>query len=365
MKRTLLLIGGGQAHVEVLRQLALNPPAEADVALFNPSPSVLYSGMLPGVIAGHYEPADAKLNLWALCQQARVRFFETSVLALNASNQVLESGIGERHRFDYASFDVGGVSQAVPTSPGAYVVTVKPVDSLLAAINEFESVRSASLMVRVIGNSAAALEVALALAFRWRESANRRVTIVAATRLMVGYPPRVRSLALRACKKLGVAVLENKAVELIEPTRLRLVGGETIETQLTVLATGYAPVALMQKTDLTRATDGSIHVNANLQSSNHSHIFAAGDCANVSGLTIPKSNVFSVHQGVTLAANLLASLTNTPLAPYKHSPTVLNLLSLGDKRAIATRGGLSTAGAWAWRWKDSNDCKWINRYVLD
>ena len=365
MKKTLLLIGGGQAHVEVLRQLALNPPAEADVALFNPSPSVLYSGMLPGVIAHHYEAAEAKINLWALCQRARVRFFETSVLALNATNKVLESGIGERHRFDYASFDVGGVSQAIPTSPGAYVVTVKPADSLLAAINEFESVRSASLMVRIVGNGAAALEVALALAFRWRESTNRRIAIVAATRLMVGYPPRVRSLALRACKKLGVAVLEGKTVERIEPTRLRLFGGELIDTQLTVLATGFSPVALVQKTDLERTTNGSIHVNVNLQSSNHPHIFAAGDCAQIADLLMPKSNVFSVPQGATLTTNLLATMTNAPLAPYRHAPTVLDMLSLGDKRAIATRGGLSTAGGWAWRWKDSGNRKWINRYTLD
>ena len=365
MKRTLLLIGGGKAHVEVLRQLALNPPAEADIALFNPQPGVLYSGMLPGVIAGHYEPAEAKINLWALCQRARVRFFETSALALNAANQVLESGIGERHRFDYASLDVGGISQPIPTSPGAYVVTVKPVETLLAAINEFESVRSASLMVRIVGNGAAALEVALALAFRWRESANRRVSIVAQSRLMVGYPQRVRTLALRACKKWGVLVLENKSVELIEPTRLCLVGGELIDTQLTVLATGYAPVALMHKTDLTQASDGSILVNANLQSVNHPHIFAAGDCSSVSGVSIPKSSVFSVSQGATLAANLLATFTSMPLVPYRHAPNVLNLLSLGEKRAIATRSGLAAAGGWAWRWKDSTNRKWINRYTLD
>lgn len=365
MKKTLLLIGGGQAHVEVLRQLALKAPAEADVALFNPGPSVLYSGMLPGVIAGHYQPAQARLNLWALCQRARVRFFETPVLALNAANRVLESGIGERHRFDYASIDVGTISDPVPMSPGAYVVTVKPADALLAAINEFESVRSASLMVRIIGNGAAALEVALALAFRWRESTNRRIAIVAATPLMVGYPPRVRVLALRACNKLGVAVLENKAVAHIEPTRLRLVGGELIDTQLTVLATGRAPVPLMQKTDLTRATDGGIHINENLQSSNHPHIFAAGDCANISGVRSPKSNVFSVRQSAILAANLLATLTEAPLVPYRHTQSVLNLLALGDKRAIATRAGLSAAGGWAWRWKDSNNRACINRYTPD
>ena len=87
MKRTLALIGGGHAHVEVLRQLALNPPVDADVALFNPSPSVWYSGMLPGVIAGHYTANDAKVNLWALCQQARVRFFETSINSLSAETR--------------------------------------------------------------------------------------------------------------------------------------------------------------------------------------------------------------------------------------------------------------------------------------
>ena len=77
VKKAVILIGGGHAHVEVLRQLAVKPSNEFDIALFDPSPSVWYSGMLPGVIAGHYEPAHAKINLWALCQRARVRFFET------------------------------------------------------------------------------------------------------------------------------------------------------------------------------------------------------------------------------------------------------------------------------------------------
>ena len=365
MKKTLLLIGGGHAHVEVLRQLALNPPPDADIALFNPSPSVWCSGMLPGVIAGHYEPSEAKINLWALCQRARVRFFETSVLALDASNLALESGVGERHRFDLASLDVGCVSQPIPISPGAYVVTVKPIDSLLAAITEFESVRSASLMVRIVGAGAAAVEVALALAYRWRGSKNRQISIVAETRLLVDYPPRVRVLALRACKTHGVTVVENNAVAHIEPTRLRLVGGAQLDTQLTVLATTTAPVALLQKTDLARAADGSLQVNASFQSSNHTHIFAAGDCANISGLTIAKSGVFSVPQGAPLAANLLASMRNSPLVPYRHSPNVLKLLALGDKRAIATRFGLAVASRWAWRWKDSTDRKWINRYTLD
>ena len=363
MNRTLALIGGGHAHVEVLRQLAECPPFDADVALFNPSPSVWYSGMLPGVIAGHYTANDAKVNLWALCQRARVRFFETSVTGLNGDNALLEAAHGERHRFDYASLDLGCVSHPIPTAPGAYVVTVKPIEPLLAAITEFDSVRASGLIVRVVGGGAAALEVALALAFRWRGLKNRRVTIVTATRLLETFPGRVRALALRACRSDGVEVLENSPVEQIEPTRIRLTNGQTIDTQLTVLATGYAPAALLAKTDLARSTDGSAHVTPTLQCSNHPHVFAAGDCAHLSGAVVPKSGVYAVRQGPLLAANLLAKLNDRPLEEYKHNPNALMLLSLGRKRAVASRNGFTLVGDWVWRWKDKIDREWIQKYA--
>ena len=363
MKRTLALIGGGHAHVEVLRQLALNPPVDADVALFNPSPSVWYSGMLPGVIAGHYTANDAKVNLWALCQQARVRFFETSINSLRAENATMEAAHGERHHFDYASLDLGCVSHPIPTAPGAYVVTVKPIEPLLAAITEFDSVRASGLIVRVVGGGAAALEVALALAYRWRGLKNRRVSIVTATRLLETFPRRVRTLALRACRRDGVEVLENNPVEQIEPTRIRFTNGNTINTQLTVLATGYAPAALLANTDLALAADGSVIVTPTLQSSNHTHIFAAGDCAHLNNASVPKSGVYAVRQGPLLAANLLATLSGKPLNNYQHNPNALMLLSLGDKRAVASRNGISVGGDWVWKWKDKIDREWMQKYA--
>ena len=347
----------------MLRQLALNPPFEADVALFNPSPSVWYSGMLPGVIAGHYSASDAKVNLWALCQQARVRFFETSVTGLNADSAILDAAHGERHRFDYASLDLGCVSRPISTAPGAYVVTVKPIESLLAAITEFDSVRASGLIVRVVGGGAAALEVALALAYRWRGVKNRRISIVTATRLLETFPRRVRALALRACRRDGVEVLENSPVDQIEPTRIRLTNGQKIDTQLTVLATGYAPATLLAKTDLARSTDGSVHVTPTLQSSNHPHVFAAGDCATVSGSSVPKSGVYAVRQAPLLAANLFAKLNDKPLTAYQHNANALMLLSLGRKRAVASRNGITLGGDWVWRWKDKIDREWVQKYA--
>ena len=98
-------------------------------------------------------------------------------------------------------------------SPGAYVVTVKPIESLLKAVTEFDSVRASGLVVRVVGGGTAAVEVALALAFRWRGLKNRRVSIVTATTLLEEFPGRVRALALAACRKDGVEVLEKSLVQ--------------------------------------------------------------------------------------------------------------------------------------------------------
>ena len=362
MKRTLVLVGGGHAHVEVLRQLALNPPADIDVALFDPSPSVWYPSMLPGVIAGHYDPNDAKVNLWALCQRARVRFFQTPVTSINGSTQRIETGLGERHRFDLLSMDVGAVARELPVSPGAYVVAAKPIDPLLAAITEFESVRTGALTVRVIGGGATAVEIALALAYRWRDARNRRVAIVSATSLLKGYPARARRMARHACKRLNVTVREDSPVQQIDPTRLRLKSGEHIDTQLTILATGYGPAPLLSKTVLSNTTENSVTVNSQLQCAQFPNVFAAGDCASIAGLSVPQAGVFAVRQGPVLAHNLLAAARGELLKPYQHKAQALSLITLGDKRAIAVRNGLSVGGEWAWRWKDSIDRRWMKKY---
>jgi selenide, water dikinase len=368
-KKTLLLIGGGHAHVEVLRQLAETPITDCDVALFDPSPSVWYSGMLPGVIAGHYTAAEAKINLWALCQRARVRFIEAAVVDVIADLQRVHISDGSRHFYDYLSIDVGSVSRQIPATPGAYVVPVKPIEPLLTAITERESIRSSSLNIQVVGGGAAAVEVALALAHRWRGGSGKKIGIVSATPMLDTLPPRVRATVLAACTAAGVAVRENVMVEKIEPTRLIIKNGgsgtdsEPIESQITILATGPAPAALLSKVNFELANDGNVSINSLLQSRSHKNIFAAGDCATHGTKSIPKSGVFAVRQGPVLARNLIATLRGRPLEQYKHDAQSLALISLGGQSAIATRNGFTLSGSWAWRWKDRIDRRWMTKYV--
>ena len=50
----LVLIGGGHAHALVLRMWGMNPLPGARLTVINPGPAAPYTGMLPGLIAGHY-----------------------------------------------------------------------------------------------------------------------------------------------------------------------------------------------------------------------------------------------------------------------------------------------------------------------
>ena len=59
----LVLIGGGHSHALALRMLAMKPLPGVRITLVSPDALSAYSGMLPGLIAGHYRLTDTHLSL--------------------------------------------------------------------------------------------------------------------------------------------------------------------------------------------------------------------------------------------------------------------------------------------------------------
>lgn len=105
-KKTLLLAGAGHAHIGMLRRLSAtrlkaSETIDADIHLISEQPQTIYSGMLPGWMAGHYQLHDISIDIKSLCVRAGVRFIQQSLVQVNAaSNKVVTTG-DEQTDFDY------------------------------------------------------------------------------------------------------------------------------------------------------------------------------------------------------------------------------------------------------------------------
>ena len=82
--KRVLLIGAGHGHLVVLRSLAEKPLYGARITLVTPYAQQVYSGMLPGLLAGHYRRADTQIDVAALAERAYVEFAQGEVERLDA-----------------------------------------------------------------------------------------------------------------------------------------------------------------------------------------------------------------------------------------------------------------------------------------
>jgi selenide,water dikinase len=362
--RTILAVGGGHTHVEVLRRFGVAPEPGVALVLVSPDRWTPYSGMLPGLVAGHYTHDEAHIDLEPLARRAGARFVRACVVALDPDARVATTDAGERIAFDLVSLDIG--SRPDMRMPGAreHAVGVKPVDGFLAwwADVRERARRGEVSRLAIVGGGAGGTEVALAMHYR-----------LAGDRL--ASPPRIvlvsdRSNLPEAAKRRLLAALRDADVELhlgrgaasFDARGVVLDGGGRVDADAIACATPATPAPWLAASGLACDARGFVRVNDELRSPSHPHVFAAGDCASQDGRTHPRSGVYAVRQGPPLAANLRAAVRGEPLGTYVPQKRALALISTGRRHAIAVWGGWSIAGDWVWRWKDRIDRRFMARY---
>jgi selenide, water dikinase len=369
----LTLLGGGHSHVAVLKSFADAPVKGVKLTLVTPYPQVLYSGMLPGFIAGHYSQNECHINVATLAHFADCEVISAHAIGLDTANRKVILHNGHSVPYDLLSINTGS-SPRLDGVPGAkqFSMPVKPAEKFWIAwsrLVEDAATRTGALRIAVVGGGAAGVELLLAMQYRLLHDDTIKLKAPPLFHLVNDMPallPRhnakTRAIVQRVLTERNVAIHSSCRAVSMEEGVIHCEGDYKIRADYVIWATGPGAPTWIAKTGLTLDAHGFIAVNDHLRSISHSNIFAAGDIASQHGATHPKSGVYALRQGPPLADNLRAALTHKPLIPYEPQKQSLAIISTGDKRAIATRGNWAIEGSLVWRIKDYIDQRFIEKY---
>jgi pyridine nucleotide-disulfide oxidoreductase family protein len=367
MKR-LVLVGAGHAHAHVLREWSREPLPGIELVVVSPHALAPYSGMVPGWLAGRYRLDEMVIDFNALCAAARCRWVPAEMQALDPDLRQLRLSTGEVLSYDLLSLNLGSTLRP-PQGAGGHMLVMRPLSELPPAYDAVlthwrQDPADTPWTVTAVGGGPAGVESLLAVLARLRQLRPGRPVhgslVTRDLQLLPALSCPARRAATRALAEAGVTVQLGST--WCEPMAR--------SSQLVLWATG-AQAHDWQRDPARRGRlavneHGFVRIDAQLQSVSHPHVFATGDCAHwdAGPQPLPKAGVVAVRMAPALSHNLRVALGGEGrLRPYRPQQQFLVLLATGDGRAIASRGPFGASGAWAWRWKDHIDRRFITRHT--
>jgi pyridine nucleotide-disulfide oxidoreductase family protein len=363
--KKLVLLGGGHAHVHVLKSFAENK-INANVTLITPYPRQVYSGMLPGWVAGHYQLDDLTIALTPLANAAGATLIETFCDGLDLARQEVLCRNGERIAFDYLSIDTGSVAHKANIIGADKMLAIRPIEDFISAMSALKTAvmkrhgAGKTTAISVVGAGAGGVEIALAMQHAYQRY-GATVSLISAANTLPGATTRH---VVAALKRTNIAVHAGLAAAEVTDTHVVLANGKTVDADFVIAALGAKAAVWPREAGLTCDNQGYILTNDYLQSISHANIFAAGDAAAIADTPRPKSGVYAVRAGSPLTLNLRRAMKGESLKSYIPQMRSLYLISTGEKHAIGAWGNLSWQGQWVWRWKDKIDRAFVAKYLL-
>ena len=362
--KDLVFVGGGHAHALVLLRWAMNPLPGVRLTVINPGPAAPYTGMLPGLIAGHYRRDEIMIDLLRLARQSGARAILDRATGIDRDRRLVHLAGRPPLPYDLLSLDIG-IGSDLPEIPGyaEHAVAAKPLGGYAQAWDAFLARALPAPRLVIIGGGVGGVELALASHHRLTGLGRTpSITIVergAAALPNIGRAARAR--LLHHAERAGIRLVTGAEAARIGADHVALTNGQAIPSDFTLSVAGTRPQGWLAETGLD-LTQGFVTVGPALQSSDPL-IFAVGDCAHLSHAPRPKAGVFAVREAPVLFHNLRAALTGGAMKPYHPQRDYLKLVSTGGKGAVADKFGLRSGGGWLWGLKDRIDRKFMAMFT--
>ena len=313
-KTQIVVAGGGAAGLGLVRKLgAKYGRNDHDIILIDPNRTHVWKPLLHEVAAGSMDANADEVGYGGHAARWNYRFFNAALESVDREACTIttaplldEEGevVLDRHRirYDYLVLAIGGVSNdfGIPgvREHAMFLETRRQADRfrrrLLNACLRVNEKRArgeaATLPICIVGGGATGVELSAELIEATRslqsyglevfdQDAVRITLIEAGERLLPALPEEVSDKVLAQLRALGVDVRLGTMVSEVRPDRVVAKGGEEIEGQLILWATGVrGDHALSGMSDLELSRQGRVVVEPTLRTPQDERIFAIGDC---------------------------------------------------------------------------------------
>lgn len=363
----LVLVGGGHAHVQVLKALAMRPLRGVRLTVVVDIPIAVYSGMVPGYVAGQYDREALEIDVLPLARLAGARVVIARATGVDSEQETLLLEGRPPLRYDVLSLDIGS-SVAGLDVPGVArnAVPTRPIGRFVQRVSQWDDDPDSPPRVLVVGGGAGGVEVAFALNRRLcRDGSYGQVTLLeAGERILASYPSGLARRVEAAAQARNIDVRTRSPVSRVDDGAAQI-SGSSLPFDVLAWVVGSAPHPDFDTSSLPTDDSGFLLTRSTLQLRGLDNVFAVGDCAtHADHPWVPKAGVYAVRQGPVLIDNLRRMLDGlgARLREYRPQKDFLTLLNLGDGTAIGAKWGRSFEGPWVMTLKDRIDRRFMTKF---
>jgi len=386
-KKRILVLGGGFAGVDCTRKLEsyFHSDYDIEITLVSDDNFLLFTPMLPQIVAGTVAPRHIVMPLRALCKKARI--YESVVRDIDPVQQhvTLEGTpekIGVRIHYDYLVIALGSetnffglknvekYSFTMKTLADAISLRNRLIDMLEQAENEKNpKIKERLLTFVIVGGGFAGVETAgeindfLHEAVSYYHNTKKEdvhvILVEAASTILQGFNKRLTEYAHNKLEKNGIKIVLENAVTSFDGKNVILnklskpsVGIDSkniINSHTLIWTAGVTPVEIIQNS-IFKIKKGKIIVNEFLEILNYPGIFAIGDCSQfddeVNNKFPPTAQLAEAHAKL-VAYNIKQTIENKEKKKFEYSWKGQSAI-IGKHYGIAEVMGMKITGFWAW-----------------